>query len=282
MIIYKATNLFNNKVYIGQTNNTLDYRKSQHERNALCEYRNNKSSVYFHNALMKYGFNNFIWEQIDNANTQEELDKKEIYWINYYKSTDRNFGYNLKYGGNGGGLTQDNTKIKIGLTTKEKWNNPNIASKMLEGLRKGTETVKIQAENNYKYAICKECGMIFSYRPKDTHGITPKYCSEKCNKLHKQKINIKSSSIAANIVKEKYKIIDEQNKKIICNWLVPNFEKYKNLPLNKLVPLFEELTLLLDVKDCRTVMRCFNTGSKRIFFKELSKIYAELIGNYKN
>ena len=37
LIIYKAINRVNNKVYIGQTKNTLEYRKNQHFREAKCK-----------------------------------------------------------------------------------------------------------------------------------------------------------------------------------------------------------------------------------------------------
>ena len=56
MIIYKATNKINGKVYIGQTINSLEHRKSGHEREARYQ---KETSVYFHNALLKYGFYNF-------------------------------------------------------------------------------------------------------------------------------------------------------------------------------------------------------------------------------
>ena len=56
MIIYKVTNLINGKIYIGQSINTLEYRKSQHEREAKC---NKRKTIYFHLALLKYGFENF-------------------------------------------------------------------------------------------------------------------------------------------------------------------------------------------------------------------------------
>ena len=48
MIIYKVTNLVNQKVYIGQSINTLEHRKSGHYRDAKCQ---KKATVYFHNAL---------------------------------------------------------------------------------------------------------------------------------------------------------------------------------------------------------------------------------------
>ena len=85
MIIYKATNLVNGKVYVGQTVNTLKYRKDQHWREAICPSRKN---VHFHNALLKYGIDNFEFEIIDRARDVDELNKKEAYWIDYYKSTE--------------------------------------------------------------------------------------------------------------------------------------------------------------------------------------------------
>ena len=143
LIIYKATNLINGKVYIGQTINTLEYRKNQHFREAKSKRRN---TVYFHNALNKYGYENFKFEEIDSANTQQELDEKERYWIKYYDSINKNKGYNLDSGGHSGGIKSEETKRKIGETTKIKWANPETAEKMRKGLLKGAETMKRNAK----------------------------------------------------------------------------------------------------------------------------------------
>ena len=77
-------------MYIGQTKNTLKYRKNQHAREARC---NKRPTVYFHNALNKYGIDNFTFEQIDQANTHEDLNEKERYWIQYYNSNNKKFAY---------------------------------------------------------------------------------------------------------------------------------------------------------------------------------------------
>lgn len=93
-IIYKVTNKINNKVYIGQTIQTLAQRRSKHYYKV-----NNKNDIHTHfiNALRKYPKETFTWEIIDNAETQEELDTKEKYWIKYYNSIES--GYNTKDGG---------------------------------------------------------------------------------------------------------------------------------------------------------------------------------------
>ena len=69
--VYKITNIVNNKVYIGQTIQSLSTRFSRHKQTK--EMR----CPHLANAIDKYGVNNFTIEQIDIANTKEELDGKE-------------------------------------------------------------------------------------------------------------------------------------------------------------------------------------------------------------
>ena len=98
MIIYKATNILNQKIYVGQTIHTLEKRKSQHER--AHRYSHSKNFI-FSRAIKKYGKENFTWEIIDSATSIDELNKKEIFWIEKLNSLAENgLGYNEKYGGN--------------------------------------------------------------------------------------------------------------------------------------------------------------------------------------
>lgn len=107
MIIYKATNLINNKTYIGQTVLDLKTRRRQHENS--YKYKN---CYAFSKAIKKYGKENFKWEIIDTATTIEELNKKESYYIELYKSLTSQNGYNLKGGGDNSFLTEE-VKQKI-------------------------------------------------------------------------------------------------------------------------------------------------------------------------
>lgn len=91
MIIYKVTNLTDNKVYIGQTVGTLKKRKSVH----ICYSK--KSFYHFHNALCKYGEGNFKWQVICICPNIDSLNEQEKYYIAYYDSM--NSGYNSKSGG---------------------------------------------------------------------------------------------------------------------------------------------------------------------------------------
>lgn len=95
MIIYKATNLINDKIYIGLTTKSLEHRISVHKKDSK------RLNTYFYQAIRKYGFENFKWEVVDTAITMEELEEKERYYIKLYGSFDnKEIGYNTQSGGN--------------------------------------------------------------------------------------------------------------------------------------------------------------------------------------
>lgn len=90
--IYIIKNKINNKVYIGQTINSLSYRFGQHTRAPLNKCH--KNSIDY--AIQSLGIENFFIELLEECPISE-LDTKEIYWINFYDSY--NNGYNLTRGG---------------------------------------------------------------------------------------------------------------------------------------------------------------------------------------
>lgn len=90
--IYKITNNFNDKIYIGQTARDIDTRFAEH-----CSETRGHSRL--HNAIQKYGWRNFKIEEIEKI-PLSKLDEREIYWIKYYDSTNKEKGYNITKGGN--------------------------------------------------------------------------------------------------------------------------------------------------------------------------------------
>ena len=88
-IIYKWTNKINGKSYIGQTIDE-EGRKKDHIRG--------KYKCYFHDAIKKYGLENFNYEVLEQIE-ESKLSEREIYWIKYFDTY--NNGYNLTEGGEG-------------------------------------------------------------------------------------------------------------------------------------------------------------------------------------
>jgi len=109
--IYKVTNQINGKVYIGQTNYTVENRWRQHLTDAA---REDISDRPLYRAIRKYGPEAFTVECIEEC-PRDQLDDREIYWIDQYQSYQ--YGYNATPGGAGRG---SNTGHVIGYTDWER------------------------------------------------------------------------------------------------------------------------------------------------------------------
>lgn len=143
-IIYKITNLINKKVYIGKTCRNITTRWNEHWS---CAF-NKEDNIYLHNAMRKYGKNNFQIEQIDEADTIEKLNEKEQYYIAYYHSQNKNKGYNLTNGGDGNSKYDWNEIRALwdkGYSVKE-------IAKIL-GCYRGTIGEALKDYKNYNYSL---------------------------------------------------------------------------------------------------------------------------------
>ena len=100
--IYQLKNKVNGKIYIGQSRD-IYMRWTKHKNTAFN--KNSKDyDVLLYKAIRKYGWDNFEKSIIETCSI-EELDEKEKYYIEKYKSYDTtNIGYNLRYGGQHGAL----------------------------------------------------------------------------------------------------------------------------------------------------------------------------------
>lgn len=88
MIIYKTVNLLNGKIYIG--------KDSKNDPNYYG------SGLILKQSIEKHGIENFRKEILEECANQENLCEREIFWIGYFNSQDRNVGYNIADGGLGG------------------------------------------------------------------------------------------------------------------------------------------------------------------------------------
>ncbi len=141
-IIYCATNKINGKIYIGQTTKTLEKRKINHESAAR-----KGSPFLFHNALRKYGFENFSWRALDEEE-MKKLPQLEQQYIEMFGSSF--FGYNLTLGGEGLIPTEEVIRRRSE-SRKGKLNTAEAKQRMSEAAKKRL-TRKVR---------CIETGIVF-------------------------------------------------------------------------------------------------------------------------
>ena len=156
MIIYKAINQVNGKIYIGQTVSTLKDRVSQHI------YDSKRKNYHFVNALQKHGADNFFWIVINECYDIDTLNQLEEYYIKYYESTNRKIGYNCSTGGDNYTRTKETrARMSIAKTnpSKETRKKHSDTLKRLgtkppsqKGFKHNPETIsKMSGENNHNY-----------------------------------------------------------------------------------------------------------------------------------
>lgn len=126
MIIYQITNTITKDFYIGKTKNAIETRFYHHKYNSIHK----KSQAYLHRAIRKYGENNFIIERIDTANNLQELNKKEMFWIQKLSPK-----YNMTKGGDGGDVSQSPNYI-IAQKNKNYKHSEKSKKKISEGNKK--------------------------------------------------------------------------------------------------------------------------------------------------
>lgn len=120
--IYKITNIESGKTYVGQTKGEVLKRWKSH-----C-VPSNPAKTGVGGAIKKYGKEFFKFEVIGVAETPEQLDHMEKFWIDKLDCLAPN-GYNLEKGGNSKKLVSALTRSRQKIA-RQKWLNgsPNLKS----------------------------------------------------------------------------------------------------------------------------------------------------------
>lgn len=150
--VYCHENIHNGKKYIGIT---MQLPKNRWKNGKA--YMNN---VYFTRAINKYGWKEGFNHIILFSNISKELAEIiEVQLIKKYKSYDKNFGYNIKLGGNVKGCYSDETKRKISNSKKGiTLNESQIIA--LNKSRRRTEVVQLNIDGSlvcYHKSILSAC-----------------------------------------------------------------------------------------------------------------------------
>lgn len=152
--VYLTLNLITGRYYIGQ-------KKSDH----FLGTKYLGSGKVLRYAVQYYGKENFDVDLLETADSKEELDEKEKYWIKALDATNRIYGYNLASGGGGVGGTGSWTDERRINTSKRYTgvNNPHYGkkhteeSKMLMSINNAMHRPEIR-EKCSRYRKGKLCG----------------------------------------------------------------------------------------------------------------------------
>ena len=88
------------RIYVGQSCRPQN-RWSAHKSIARkCWLGHNPSNCfYIHRAMAKYGIDNFVFQTIEEHESQKSADEAEVFWIDFFQSRIRGKGFNLVPGG---------------------------------------------------------------------------------------------------------------------------------------------------------------------------------------
>lgn len=154
--IYVITNILNSKIYIGKVQhpNTILKRWERHLRKArrisnLKQRNPNKKirATHFVNALCKYPKEVWRISEKDVAFNKTDLNLKEKLWIQRYDAMNRDKGYNMTAGGEGGVMRAE-IKIRISETMIRKYKTD---PEFMEKVTKGWAYVSRRAWKNPEY-----------------------------------------------------------------------------------------------------------------------------------
>ena len=166
--IYKTTNLINNKIYIGQ----------KHSSKFLGQ-KYLGSGKRFKDALKHYGEENFKVELLEEVETKELMDEREIYWIAYFDATNVTIGYNMSSGGNvNRALIGDYNPAKR-KDVKEKISKKMLGNRYTLGRKHTEEELKKISLGNKGKKVSKETRKKLSDNAKvnPNYGMRGKHCS---------------------------------------------------------------------------------------------------------
>lgn len=276
--IYKITNLINWHSYIGQSVD-IDRRWKQEKEDSV----NVNSHSYDYplmRAFRKYGIDNFCFEVIEECKI-EELNEKEIYWINFYDTFFH--GYNQTLGGD---MTARQPKEKIiGIINDlintdmihrdiaEKWD---ISTEMVQGintgrywkhdadypLQKKTKHIKSSKQCAQIY-FCSECGKEITKGAKLCRECNNKKISDSRLSKRPDKNTLFEDLCNADgnftEVGKKYNVSDNTIRKWCVKYEIPNHSSnYRTKKFKEKVREFKIEVIQLD-KNTEEEINCFES-----------------------
>ena len=178
--IYLVTNLINNKKYVGQVIKSRGYIKrfKEHVNDSLS----GRKQCYFHNAIKHYGPDSFSLLLLEDDVEECAVDEREKYWIKYYDTMDKSFGYNMTLGGQGvhGYRFTDADREKMSKKSQQFWDE---AKKDDEFMKMWSERVSQTLKNrSFTEEHLKKLSEAASHRTGERNSFYGKHHSDATKK----------------------------------------------------------------------------------------------------
>lgn len=141
--IYCIQHIKSGKRYIGKSKH-IEKRFIEHKHILSKPKRDTKlTNRYLYNAVQKYGWKSFktsILESFEHIN-DELITDRELYWIEYFKATEHEHGYNLRKDSSTKMIIHPET-LKIKSRISKGNNNPNYGNRWSESMKQRMSNIK--------------------------------------------------------------------------------------------------------------------------------------------
>lgn len=111
-------NSVNNKIYIGKTQ--CLYKRAHQYIYDFKERKIGHLNNYLFNAMTKQGLESFDFVPLEFVEPSE-LTEREYFWMEHFRTTDRNYGYNIRMDSREGLITSPETSLKMSQNLKSQW-----------------------------------------------------------------------------------------------------------------------------------------------------------------
>lgn len=155
-IVYKLTNMKNNKVYIGYSSKTVDQRFYLHTKSAF-NINSREYNLKLKRAIRKYGPDSFDLQTVFVTWSLQYAKEVEYELILEYNSMDDMYGYNMCNGGQGGDIKSAEQKALLSerLRNDNPSKRPEVREKISNAVKKLHDSGHYRKSEKWQRSMAK-------------------------------------------------------------------------------------------------------------------------------